>query len=673
MIGYGMLYAAAVGLPILLAAVACAAALRRYGRSERGVWLVALGLALTLPFALLIKTVGGASSESSGVIAEVGVPALSSGTLPETGVLGLPSVVTLSVEPSGLGLGLDQVVVLAWLLASVFLTLRWAVAAYRLARVGSSWRTANVDGVSVWLTADLGPAVSGVLRTRILVPPWLASLPEAQRSLVLLHEEEHVRARDPLLLAISRIARILAPWNPVVWRLSSGLVDAVELDCDRRVLRHRPDIEIYGDALLTVSARESSPLMAAAFTESDVPLRKRIVAMTTPRRSVSVLPGLAALALGVVLMIGSFEVPVPMAVEREPQDNMVRILVDVDGVVRVNDEPYPMGAVSAVVAAFYAVPESPPVTSIWVDRRAPSGLINELKRELVAGGVVRVFYEEMDSSAASSFPEAVSAFLERVVGMLRLAAHVVYETLASQVVWSSSDGPLGTVASGLPTVEPLISGERLTQMTRELQQAEDSLESFLLENRSLSPSSALQFEHDRLLRAVAVRQERLTSLAQALKSFRVEKARDMPVVPQQGEALVVGRDWRGTRIRTETLFGSPEIVADDGTIWREPVEPVVAGEVPLIRLTETCDRSRIILIPTMAPPTRGLTGLVRLRLRADGWVDRVELIQSTGDPCVDRMITGVAGALWYRSLPNDRFPAPLDLIQPITWRVVRED
>ena len=54
MIAYGMLYAAAVGLPILLAAMACTAALRRYGRPERGVWLGALGLALTLPVAFLI-------------------------------------------------------------------------------------------------------------------------------------------------------------------------------------------------------------------------------------------------------------------------------------------------------------------------------------------------------------------------------------------------------------------------------------------------------------------------------------------------------------------------------------------------------------------------------------------------------------------------------------------
>ena len=163
MTAYGMLYAAAVGLPILLAAIPCSAALRRYGRPERGVWLVALVLALALPVALLINAIGRTSQGAYDTLLETGLPAMASGTLPETGVLGLPAVVVVSVEQSGLGL--DEALLLAWLLASVVLTLRWAVAAHRLARVGTSWRAGTVDGVRVWLISDLGPAVSGILRT----------------------------------------------------------------------------------------------------------------------------------------------------------------------------------------------------------------------------------------------------------------------------------------------------------------------------------------------------------------------------------------------------------------------------------------------------------------------------------------------------------------------------
>ena len=97
MIAYGMLYAAAVGLPILLAAIACSAALRRYGRPERGVWLGALGLALMLPVAFLISAFGSTSPGVPGTLAEAGLPAVASGTIPETGVLGLPSVIKETV------------------------------------------------------------------------------------------------------------------------------------------------------------------------------------------------------------------------------------------------------------------------------------------------------------------------------------------------------------------------------------------------------------------------------------------------------------------------------------------------------------------------------------------------------------------------------------------------
>ena len=66
MIAYGMLYATAVGLPILLAAVVCSAVLRKQGRAERGVWLVALALALTLPL-IALATPSGETPTTAGL------------------------------------------------------------------------------------------------------------------------------------------------------------------------------------------------------------------------------------------------------------------------------------------------------------------------------------------------------------------------------------------------------------------------------------------------------------------------------------------------------------------------------------------------------------------------------------------------------------------------------
>jgi TonB family protein len=164
----------------------------------------------------------------------------------------------------------------------------------------------------VWTTEDLGPAVCGVLRPRILAPRWLHALPASRRALVLRHEQEHIRAFDPALIAFARVVRILTPWNPAVWLLASRLVRAVELDCDRRVLRAGSDVAAYGETLIEVSARRPGRLVAvAAFAESHAPLRSRILAMTTPSRAVSIFALLSATVLGVVLLVGALQIPVP--------------------------------------------------------------------------------------------------------------------------------------------------------------------------------------------------------------------------------------------------------------------------------------------------------------------------------------------------------------------------
>ena len=293
---YAMLYTIAAGVPIAWAALAIAAVLRRYGRPERAVWLAALVLALVVPAILLLDPLANAPTAPAPT--------------PATGVLGLPEFVLVPEDATSLDYA--WFALLAWVIVSGMLAIRWAIAAYRLARASRSWHPGTLDGVSVWMTDDVGPAVSGVFRPRVLAPAWLHTLPARQRALVLLHEEEHIRARDPLLIAGTRIARILTPWNPVVWLLSSRLVRAVELDCDRRVLRRTSDVAAYGHTLLTVSEKRPGHLViAAAFAESEAPLRTRILAMTTPPHAISLAAITSATILGVVLLVGAMQIPVP--------------------------------------------------------------------------------------------------------------------------------------------------------------------------------------------------------------------------------------------------------------------------------------------------------------------------------------------------------------------------
>ncbi len=73
-------------------------------------------------------------------------------------------------------------------------------------------------------------------------------------------------------------------------------------------------------------------------------------------------------------------------------------------------------------------------------------------------------------------------------------------------------------------------GERFAQVTSELRQAEDSLLSFSVENRAISNSPTLQVEEARLQWNVMLRQDLVTTLAQAFEQARIEEVRNTPVI-----------------------------------------------------------------------------------------------------------------------------------------------
>jgi uncharacterized protein involved in exopolysaccharide biosynthesis len=73
-----------------------------------------------------------------------------------------------------------------------------------------------------------------------------------------------------------------------------------------------------------------------------------------------------------------------------------------------------------------------------------------------------------------------------------------------------------------------ISG-RVAQAWAELLSAEEELKAFLRQNRHFQNSSDLAFEHDRLQRRVAMRQEVYTSLVRSQDETRIEAMRDTPL------------------------------------------------------------------------------------------------------------------------------------------------
>ena len=240
--------------------------LRRLGLPTRGVWLVGL----VAPFALLVLP----------LLVPSGAPLPGAGGAPSTPFELAPIDVGDGV--AGLGFWISVALGTVWALSSVGLVVSLVRSHLRLTRERHGWPTSEVSGRSVYVSTDRGPAVAGVWKPWIVLPRWALKLPSQELQFVLLHEEEHIRARDTTLLAGALALVALTPWSPGAWLTLRGLKLAMEVDCDRRVLRRAPDRATYGDSLLTVAARSSGlSLGLAAFTEKERSLKTRILAMTS--------------------------------------------------------------------------------------------------------------------------------------------------------------------------------------------------------------------------------------------------------------------------------------------------------------------------------------------------------------------------------------------------------
>jgi len=129
-----------------------------------------------------------------------------------------------------------------------------------------------------------------------------------------------------------------------------------------------------------------------------------------------------------------------------------------------------------------------------------------------------------------------------------------------------------------------------------------------------------------------------------------------PLAGSEEEEIAEGSPGDGRPFYVEVVFGPPEIMTTDGRVVRED---------------RHLEASRVVLLP----PECGVLeqtadekphGRVGLRVWQSGRTDVVGIDQSTGSDCGDQVITMMAGALRYLWLPNERFPAPVDLIQPVT-------
>ncbi len=215
-------------------------------------------------------------------------------------------------------------VLVVWVLVALSLVTLLVASHRRLRRSLAAAELRQIDGVAVRLTEDLGPAVVGVRDPVVVVPRWLLALPSDEQALVVRHERSHVAARDPMLLISGVALAALQPWNPVVWFVVSRLRLAIELDCDRRLLRTGTSPRAYGDALIALAAAASPALRPAVlhpmFSHHHSHLAQRIIAMTErPVRLITARRAFVA-TLAAVALVAACESKLPTDAEVREMD-----------------------------------------------------------------------------------------------------------------------------------------------------------------------------------------------------------------------------------------------------------------------------------------------------------------------------------------------------------------
>jgi beta-lactamase regulating signal transducer with metallopeptidase domain len=275
----------AVRSVVVLAFVAVAlAALRRSSASVRRLVLfVAFAALLALPIVSragsAIGWSGALPPPATGAFAEplVADPAAlpvaaQEGTAAPAGAM--PSgadagPVALVVRAVSVGLplawALGAVVLLARVLASR-LALRRAVRRAEPVRspaaacaLDAARRAHGVDA-TVLSSCDVDvPAVAGVVRPVVLVPPGSDAWDEERWLHVLTHELAHVRQRDALALICAQVACALYWFNPLVWWARRRLEVEREAAADERVLAAGVLPSAYALTLLSVATEAWAP------------------------------------------------------------------------------------------------------------------------------------------------------------------------------------------------------------------------------------------------------------------------------------------------------------------------------------------------------------------------------------------------------------------------------
>jgi TonB family protein len=265
---------------------------------ERGLAHLRLGTRFAWTFALLATLIlpwlpRMTSAPIGDVVPQISAPAIvlsATSTIESSTPVNVPLVIALVLS----------------LLVAVF----YFVAFMRLLRARRAWRAGVIAREPVFLSSEFGPAVFGFTRPQIVVPEWVCATSPTEQEMIVLHEREHIAARDQLQLLLTIIATALMPWNVFVWLQARALRFRVETDCDQRVLAALPDRARYAELLMDVGSKQNGLLLTPALAEHRNGLERRLT-MLASRMIANRWKAAGLLAAGLVLAVVACESRLP--------------------------------------------------------------------------------------------------------------------------------------------------------------------------------------------------------------------------------------------------------------------------------------------------------------------------------------------------------------------------
>lgn len=258
-------------------------------------------------------------------------------TLPTVVLNLLPTVAAMPhFAPSPKTMNLVSSTVDVWIVGAVcfglsqcWLQWRFVFSLGRLERVGTIYRAES---------CDIGPALVGLLRPKIVVPADFASryTPDEQ-DLILAHECMHLQRGDVVANAFCALLQAVFWFHPLMHIGAMCFRTDQELACDASVMRdHRPLRKTYAEAMLKTQTRDFA-LPAGCGWQSKQILKERIMQLNrkAPSPIARQIGGTSVAVMICLIVAGAWMAQVSQATQTT--DPNAKPLYDVSLSVKLND------------------------------------------------------------------------------------------------------------------------------------------------------------------------------------------------------------------------------------------------------------------------------------------------------------------------------------------------